>query len=432
MSIELVGVILIGGLLLLLALGVEIAIAMGVMASLGFIFIIGKPQIQIPWTAWLTMNSFNLLAMSLFIFMGTMFANTGVVRSLFAGADKWIGGLPGGLASSVIGASAIFGAMSGSSIAAAATFSVITFPEMEKRGYNPKLAFGSIAVGGTLSVLIPPSIILIVYGAWEEQSIAQLFAAAMIPGIILAGLLILTVVIMVLLNPSLAPKSPAVPWREKLIALKDVLPWIGIILLILGVIFGGIMTPTESSSLGAFLSIVVALAYRRMSYKALKASFLTAVKVTAMIAFVMFTARLLGFVFHDAGLTEAFESLILGLPFGRYGTLAIICVMYLIMGMFFGAIEMMVLTLPFIMPIMFAFGFHPIWWGVTYVILAEIGLVTPPFGLNLFTIHSVIPRYSILTIAAGSLPFLIPMLLMVVILIAFPDLALWLPRILYA
>ncbi len=431
MSVELIAIILIGGLVFLLALGVEIAIAMGVMASLGFIFIISQPQIQIPWTAWGALNSFTLLAMPFFVFMGTMFANTGVVRSLFEGADKWIGWLPGGLASSVIGASAIFGAMSGSSIAAAATFSTISFPEMERRGYAPKLAFGAIAVGGTLSVLIPPSIILIIYGAWEDQSVARLFAAAMIPGIILAGLLILTVIVMVTFNPGLAPKSPRVTWRERLFGIRDILPWIGIIFLVLGVIFGGIMTPTEASALGAFLGIAVALGYRQMSYKALKASFFTAIRVTAMVGFVLFAARLLSFVFQAAGLTESFSSFMLNLPFGKYGTLAIICIMYLILGMFLDAASMMLLTMPFVMPIIASFGFSPIWWGVTYVILAEIGLVTPPFGLNLFTIHGVLPKYSILTIAAGALPFLIPMLLMIVILIAFPELALWLPGILY-
>jgi tripartite ATP-independent transporter DctM subunit len=401
------------------------------MASVGFIFFVSQPQIQIPWTAWQTLDSFTLLAMPFFIFMGTMFANTGVIRSLFEGADKWIGGLPGGLASSVIGASAIFGAMSGSSIASAATFSTIAYPEMERRGYSPKLSFGSIAVGGTLSVLIPPSIILIIYGAWEDQSVARLFAAAMIPGIILAGLLILTVVVMVTFNPGMAPKSPRVTWKERLSSVKNILPWIGIIILVLGVIFGGIMTPTEASALGAFLGILVALGYRQMSYKALKDSFLTAIRVTAMVGFVLFAARLLSFVFQAAGLTEAFSSFMLNLPFGKYGTLAIICVMYLILGMFLDAASMMLLTMPFVMPIILSFGFSPIWWGVTYVILAEIGLVTPPFGLNLFTIHGVLPKYSILTIAAGALPFLIPMVIMIGTLIVLPDLALWLPGLLY-
>jgi tripartite ATP-independent transporter DctM subunit len=431
MSVELMAFVLLGGLVLLLVMGVEIAIAMGVMASLGFVFFVSQPQIQIPWTAWQTLDSFTLLAMPLFVFMGTMFANTGVVRSLFEGADKWIGFLPGGLASSVIAASAVFGAMSGSSIAAAATFSTISFPEMERKGYSPKLAFGAIAIGGTLSVLIPPSIILIIYGAWEDQSIARLFAAALIPGIVLALLLMLTIIVMVKLNPSLSPKPSSISWKERLSAVKDLLPWMGIILLVLGVIFGGVMTPTEASALGAFLGIVIAAAYRRLSYGAVKKSFLSAIRVTAMIGFVLFAARLLSFVFQASGLTETFSEFMLNLPFGKYGTLAILCLMYLIMGMFVDAASMMLLTMPFVMPIILSFGLSPIWWGVTYVILAEIGLVTPPFGLNLFTIHGVLPRYSILTIAQGTLPFLIPMVLMIIILISFPDLALWLPGILY-
>lgn len=431
MSLQLMALIFIGGLFLLLALGTEIAVAMGMMASLGFVFFIAQSQMQIPWTAWGTLNSFELLAMTLFIFMGTMFYNTGVIRSLFEGADKWVTGLPGGLASSVIGACAVFGAMSGSSIAAAATFSTISFPEMERRGYDPKLALGSIAVGSTLSVLIPPSIVLIVYGIWESISVARLFAAAMIPGIILAAFLMITVILMAMRNPRLAPKSPPVPWRERLIAIKDLLPWVGVIVLVLGVIFGGIMTPTEASALGGFLAIAVALGYRQMSYQALKASFLTSVKITAMIGFVLVTARLLAFVFHAAGFTEIFASFMMGLPFGKYGILAVICIMYIIMGMFLDSVSMMVLTLPFVMAVIHGFGFSPVWWGVVYAVLAEIGLVTPPFGLNLFVIHGAVPKYSLLTVALGALPFLFPMLVMVVILIAFPQLVLWLPSILY-
>jgi tripartite ATP-independent transporter DctM subunit len=431
MSIELIGLILVGGLLLLLALGTEIAVAMGVMASLAFAFIISQPQTQIPWTAWGVLDSFTLLAMTFFIFMGTMFANTGVVRSLFEAAEKWITGFPGGLASSVIGACAFFGAMSGSSIAAVATFGTIVFPEMEKRGYKAELALGAIAVGGTLSVLIPPSIILIVYGVWENISVSRLFAAAMVPGIILATFLIATVIIQVVLNPSIAPKSPPVPWREKFTAVKNLLPWLGLIVLVLGAIFGGIMTPTEASALGAFLSIVIALGYRQMSYKAFRDSFLSAAMITAMIGFVVVTARLLAFVFQAAGLTEAFSSFVINLSLGKFGTLAVICVMYIILGMFLDSISMMLLTLPFVMPIIAHIGLDAIWWGVVYVILTEIGLVTPPFGLNLFTLHGVAPKYSILTVARGSLPFLLPMLLVIVMLALFPDIALWLPNILY-
>ncbi len=433
MSLELGWIIfiLVGGLFLLLALGLEVAVTMGVLGSLGLLLFVGQPQVNTAWNAWAHLNSFALMAMPLFIFMGSIFANTGVVRSLFDGADKWIGGLRGGLVHSVILANAAFGAMSGSSIAAAATFSLISFPEMEKRGYDPKLAFGSIAIAGTLSVLIPPSIILIVYGAWESLSIPALFAAALIPGLMLTILLMLTVVLLVTINPSRVPKPVKFSWRERLVSIKDLLPWLGVIGLVLGVIFGGVMTATEAAALGAFLSIAVALVYRQMSYHALKASLLSAVKITAMIGFVVFTAKTLSFVFHAAGIIEVSRTFMIGLPFDKYGILAIFLVMYLILGCFFDAFSILVLTLPFVMPVITALGFNPIWFGVIYVITAEIALITPPFGLHLFVIHGIFPRYSIWTIVLGSLPFMVPMLLLIVILIVFPDLVLWLPGILY-
>lgn len=302
---------------------------------------------------------------------------------------------------------------------------------MERLGYNPKLGLGSIAVGGTLSVLIPPSLILIVYGGWQDVSVARLFAAALVPGIMLTLMLALTVIAMVSLNPSLAPKPSKAPLREKLRAVVDVLPFLAVIVLVLGVIFGGIMTPTEAAALGVFLAVVLALAYRSMSFAALKESMWTAVKVNAMIAFVLFTARVLAQVFNYIGLTGAFSTVMLGLPFGKYGMLAIICVMYIIMGCFFDALSMMVLTLPFVGPLLLSLGFNPVWWGVVYVIIAEVGLVTPPFGLNLFVLRGVVPKYDILTIALGTLPLLIPALCLVVILIAFPQIPMWLPSILY-
>ncbi len=431
MSLELMSLILLGGLVLLLAIGTEIYVAMGIMAALGLMLFVGQPLRQFAFTAFDVMNSFILTAMPLFIFMGTIFSSTGVIKRLFGGADKVIGNLPGGVACSVLGACGIFGAMSGSSLAATATFGKIAYPEMERLGYNPRLALGSIAIGGTLSVLIPPSLILIVYGGWMEVSVARLFAAAIIPGVILTTLLIFTVMIMVTLNPSLAPKPPQVNLREKLGALIDILPFLGVIIVVLGVIFGGIMTPTESAAVGAVLSVILALAYRSMSFSALKESMWSAIKINAMIAFVIFTARVLAQVFNYIGLTDAFSLFMLNLPLERYGILAIIFVMYIILGMFFDSLSMMVLTLPFVGPLIFELGFNPIWFGVVFVVLAEMGLVTPPFGLNLFVLHGVVPKYDVLTIALGALPFLIPTLAAIVILVFFPQLALWLPGVLF-
>jgi C4-dicarboxylate transporter, DctM subunit len=430
MSPELLTVLLMGGLLLLLAFGVEIGVAMGITAAVGLL-LVEKPLVQMAWTAWESLNSFTLLAMPLFIFMGAVFSGSGAVHLLFAALDKWLGWLPGGLASVVIVANGVFGAISGSSVAAAATFSMIAYPEMEKRRYDPKLSLGSIAVGGTLGVLIPPSLILIVYGSWENVSVARLFAAALIPGALLMLLLLLTVIVMVKLRPALAPASVPASWKERMLAIKNMLPWLAVILIVMGSIFGGLMTPTEASGLGAVLSLGIAWYYGTLSYRMVRDAVLSAVKVTAMIGFIIFAARLLSFVFQDLGATAKLSGAVLGLDLGKHGTMLAIVVLYLILGMFFDSLAMMLLTLSFIMPIILKLGYDPIAWGVIFVLLAEIGLVTPPFGLNLFTIHGVLPRFSVMYIARGSLPFMAVMLLMVWILIVFQEVALWLPRLLY-
>ncbi len=430
MSPEWLTVLLIGGLLILLGLGVEIAVGMGIIAAVSLL-ILDKPLIQIVWSAWESLNSFTLLAMPLFIFMGSVFSGSGAVQALFGALDKWIGFLPGGLASVVIAANAVFGAISGSSVAAAATFSLIAYPEMEKRHYSPILSIGSIAVGGTLSVLVPPSLILIVYGSWENQSVARLFAAAMVPGIILSLLLLITVIIWVKINPALAPRPPRFNWKDRILSIKQLLPWLAVVITVMGSIFGGLMTPTEAAALGAVLALVVAWGYGNLTYKIVKDSFLTAVRVTAMIGFIIFAARLLSFGFQDMGVTERMSSYILGLGLGKYGIMLFLVVLYLILGMFFDSMAMMLLTLPFVMPVLNNLGYDPIWWGVTFVVLAEIGLITPPFGLNLFTIHGVLPKFSVVFIAKSSMPLLGTMLLMVWILIFFPRLALWLPKVLY-
>jgi C4-dicarboxylate transporter DctM subunit len=423
--------VLVGLLLGLLALGLEVGIAMGLAAAVGLVLMVDKPLVQMAWSAWESLNSFTLLAMPLFIFMGAVFSHSGALHLMFAALDKWLGWLPGGLASVVIAANGLFGAVSGSSVAAAATFSMIAYPEMEKRRYDPKLALGSIAVGGTLSVLVPPSLILIVYGSWENVSIAQLFAAALVPGAMLMLLLILSVVVMVKLRPELAPRAASASWKERLLSIGDMAPWLLVVVLVMGSIFGGLMTPTEASGLGAVLSLVVAWYYGNLSYRMTRDALLSAVKVTAMLAFIIVAARLLSFVFQDLGATAKLSSAVLGMELGTYGTMLAIVVLYLILGMFFDSMAMMLLTLSFVVPIVLKLGYDPIWWGVTFVLLAEIGLVTPPFGLNLFTINGVLPQFSVMTIARASLPFLAVMLSMIGLLIVFPQIALWLPRQLY-
>jgi tripartite ATP-independent transporter DctM subunit len=413
-TLELQSLALLGGLTLLMAAGIEIAPAMGIAAGLGMLFFVNQPLDYFARAAFDTMNSFTFTAIPLFVFMGTIYATTGIVRGLFVGAEKMFGNIPGSLASAMILANAIFGAISGSSVAATATFGRICFPEMQKAGYDAKMSLGAIAISGTLSVLIPPSLIMIIYGGWMDVSVARLFAGGVIPGIILTIFYVITVSILVLRNPALAPKAATRKYtpREKASAIWDIFPFVVVISLVLGTTFTGIMTPTESASLGAFLSIVLALIFRQMTYKALKESMLLAVNVSAMMAFVLFTARMLGQVFQYIGLTEATATFML--------------------GCFFDSLSMLVLTIPFVAPIIKSLGFDFIWFGVLYVVLAEIGLVTPPFGLNLFVLKGVVPKYEITTIFAGTAPFLIPTGILIVLMILFPDLVLWFPNLLYS
>jgi len=237
--------------------------------------------------------------------------------------------------------------------------------------------------------------------------------------------------VMVKLNPALAPRSQPASWGERIKAVKDMVPWLVVIVVVMGSIFGGLMTPTEASALGAIMALGIAWYYNALSYAMVRDALLSAVKVTAMIAFIIFAARLLSFVLQDLGATARVSSAVLDMGFGKYWTMLAIVVLYLVLGMFFDSMAMMLLTLSFVMPVIMKLGYDPVWWGVTFVLLAEIGLVTPPFGLNLFTIHGVLPKFSVMFIARSSLPFLAVMILMVWILIFFPGLAMWLPQRLY-
>jgi tripartite ATP-independent transporter DctM subunit len=263
--------------------------------------------------------------------------------------------------------------------------------------------------------------------------VARLFAGGIIPGIILSIFFIITVTILVIHNPQLAPRTGVkFTAKEKFTVFWDLLPFVIIIALVLGTIFTGIMTPTESAALGAFLAIVLALIYRQMSFGALKESMLTAVNITAMIAFVLFAARMLGQVFQYIGLTDTVAQFMVSLNLGPYMIYLMVCILYIILGCFFDSFSMLVLTLPFVTPIMKNAGFDMIWFGIAYVVLAEIGLVTPPFGLGLFVLKGVVPKYEITYIFAGTIPFLIPVGILLVMLVIWPELVLWLPDLLYS
>jgi tripartite ATP-independent transporter DctM subunit len=431
MSTEiLIPLALIGGLFVLLLLGLEIAWSVGVIAVIGLLWYVNQPIDQLAATAFGSLNSFTLSAMPLFILMGAILGNTGVNERLFAAIDKWVGGLPGGLACSIIGGNAVFGAMCGSTIAATATFGKIAWPVMEARGYSPKLGLGSIASGTILAPLIPPSILLIIFGAWQGLSIVDLLAAGLIPGILLAIFFIATIIIWVKINPSLAPAPVRYTWGEKFAAILEVLPFAVVIGGVLGAIFGGFMTATEAASLGAFLSILLTLGYRKLTWSIFKSSLYDTVKITSFSLFIMAMSSLMSHVFNSAGVIGLIKDFVVALPVGKYWILILFFVMYLVMGMFFDSWSMLFLTFPFVMPIIVALGFDPVWWGVVYVMAGEQSTITPPFGLSLFVLQSVVPQHKMGTIVKGSLPFLIPIYLNILLLILFPQIALWLPSVL--
>lgn len=431
MTMELTAAILFGGLIILLAIGVEIFAAVGLMAFIGLVFFVNQPIIEFSYSAFNTMNSWVLAAIPLFIFMGAIFSDTGIVRRLFYAADTWLRMLPGGLISTVIGVNAVFGAMCGSCVAATATFGKFAYPELEAMGYNHRLSLGALAAGGLLSAAIPPSLVLLVYGGWTQTSVPQLFAGVVVPGVMLMLLYMLTVIVRVKLNPALVPKPPVSTWRERLVALRDLLPWVGIIILVLGVIFGGIMTATEAAAMGAFLSVILALAYRKMTFAALKSSFLTSVKITSMVAFLIFTSKVLGMVVVHIGVAEALSGLLQAAPLGKYGIIGIIALLYLIGGMFLHDWALLLLTIPIVLPVITDLGYSPLWFGVWFVLVGESGLITPPFGLNLFVLKGIVPKYDVMEIGLGALPFMIPVVIVAVLLVVFPDIALWFPELLY-
>ena len=431
MSLGLISIILIGGLFLLLALGAEIFVAIGAVGALGLIVFMGQSVDQFAYTAWSQLASFSLTAVPLFVFMGAMFGSSGVVHTLFRGADKLMSFLPGGMAASSIIASAVFGAISGSSIASVAAFGNSILPEMTRLGYKPRLAIGAIVMGGTLSVLIPPSVILIVYGGYQQISVPRLFAGGIIPGLILATLYLITIFILVARDPGLVPHRAKFTTAQKLSGVKDVLPALSIIGLILGFIFAGVMTATEAASIGAILSMLLAAAYKTLNRKTVKEAALGAVKVTAMIMPLIVVTKVFGYVFQYLGATDVLSNMLLSLPFGKYGIMAMIFLLYIILGTFMEGISIMLLSLAFVAPVITDLGFGFLWFGVIVVIVNELGLVTPPFGLNLFALHGVTPEYSLFTIAKAAVPFYPAVLITLALCTVYPQLITWLPQVLF-
>jgi len=375
--------------------------------------------------AWTGSTDFVLFAIPLFILLGQILLRSGIAEVTYKAADKWLSWLPGGLMHANIFASALFAATSGSSVATAATIGTLALPQAKKYGYNEALFAGSVAAGGTLGILIPPSINLIVYGFLTNTSIPRLFVAGIIPGIILALLFMAFILIACIIKPELGGRKHVekVEWRERINSLRDLIPTFIVFLIVIGSIYAGFATPTESAAMGVIAGLILAWKRKKLSLKMIRESFEGTLSATGMIAFILLAATFLNFVLVSLGLTDVLRDFISNLGLSPFQTLLLIIFVYIIMGFFIETLSMMVLTIPIVFPIIVDCGYDPIWFGVLLIVLIEMALITPPVGLNLYVVQGIREKGNISDIIVGSIPFAFVMLVMIALLVKFPGLA---------
>jgi C4-dicarboxylate transporter, DctM subunit len=416
-------------LLTLLAAGVPVAAALGVLGlALGEIYARFPLSLAMGELAWSTSNSFLLVAIPFFVLLGEILLRSGMAERMYAALVQWMPWLPGGLMHSNIAACALFAATSGSSVATAATIGTVALGEVERRGYNERLFLGTIAAGGTLGILIPPSINMIVYGVLTETSIPQLYLAGLLPGIVLAMLFSLTVLVACLLRPRLDGARVETSWEGRWRSLPELVPPLFIFTAVVGSIYAGLATATESAALGVLASLVVAAWRRQLTMAVLRAALEGTMRTTAMIMAILVAAYFLNFVITSIGLTAQVNRYITSLGLAPMELLLVVIVFYLILGMFMETLSMMVATVPIIAPLLVNAGFNPVWLGILIILLMETAMITPPVGINLYVVQGLRKRGRIDDVIVGAAPFVITLILMIGVLVLWPDLALWLPR----
>lgn len=431
MSDYLVGTILVALLFFFLTLGLEVSLSLGMVGVLGLLWMKGWAvgMSAIGSICWSTVSNFNYIALPLFIFMSAILLHAGIGSSLYTAVTRWVSFLPGGLAVASVFACAIFGAVCGSSVATAATIGLIAIPEMEKRGYQKELMYGSMAAGGTLGILIPPSIPMIIYGVMTETSVGQLYIAGIIPGIVLSIFFAGYIVIRCAMHPELAPRgAEIVVWRDRFISLLEAAPMVGLIFIVLGTMYLGVVTPTEAAALGATASMALAAAYRRLTWRTLVNAFRDTVGPTSMVMLIITFASIFSHVIALIGAPKAIFQVIndLGLP--TWAVFALIFILLIVIAYSLEELSVMIIMLPFLFPLVTGLGFDGIWFGIVMVVWLEMGFITPPVGINLFVIQGVAKGGTMKEISWGATPYVVMMILFVGLLFLFPELALWLPR----
>lgn len=380
---------------------------------------------------WNTTNNYLFIAVPLFLLMGEIMQRTGVTEYFYRGMGVLLRWLPGGLLHANIGACSLFAAISGSSVATAATIGTVAIPQLERRNYNMRMVYGSIAGGGTLGILIPPSIPFILYGALVDESITDLFMAGVLPGLLLAGMFSAYILVRALINPSVTGSTASRQPTEDGSELRDVLhvlPILALLGMVLGGIYSGLTTPTESAAVGAFGALALGLIYRRISHEVLREAILATIRTTGMVMLIVISAQILSTALTFSGVSRGISEAVYSSGLSKWEFFCALVLLYIILGCFVEGIAMIYLTLPILYPVIVKFGFDPIWFGVVLVVLIEVGQIHPPLGINLFTIKSIAPRSRFQDIVLGALPYVFLVLSLVLILALFPDLALWLPR----
>ena len=419
------------GLLGLLALSIPVGI---VLFLLGFgvdVFYSAFPLMRgLGNLVWSTSNNATLIAIPFFVLLGEILVRSGIATRTYSALDRWVSWLPGGLVHANVATATMFSATSGSSVATAATVATVAMPQAEKLGYDPRLFSGAIAAGGTLGIMIPPSINLIVYGFLTQTSIPQLFLAGLIPGIALAfGFMAITVLIC-MMRPELGGTRRTFPFPEMLRALLQLIPIILLFTIIIGTIYKGWATPTEAAAVGVAGAVLIAAIFGGVSLSMFAESILGTIKITSMIMLVVIGASFLNFTLASAGMGRELQEMLDGLGLSPTGLILVVVLIYIVLGFFIETLSLMVVTIPIIVPLVVAQGYDPIWFGILMIVLIEMALITPPVGLNLYVVQGARKSGNMSEVMVGAIPFVVAMLIMVGLLILFPSIALYLPSLL--
>ncbi len=417
-------------LFVLMMLRVPVGMAMGLVGVTGYSVIVGPgPALKlVGQTSLRTVTDYTFGVIPMFMLMGAFVSASGLSREMFKAADAFLGHLRGGLGIATVVACGGFAAICGSSVATAATFSAVAYPEMRRFGYPQSFSTGVIAAGGTLGAMLPPSTVLAVYAILTQQDIGKLFMAGILPGLLAMLMYVLTIAVIVRVRPRFLPAGEVKPWRERVLALRLVWAPLVLFVFVIGGLYGGFFTPTEAGGVGASGAFLLGVLRKKLNRANTREALLQATRTAAAVFTVLIGALLFGYFLTITQTPQKLTEFLTGLGVGRYGVLALIMLMYLVLGCLMDAMAMIILTVPIIFPVVTALGFDPIWFGVIIVMTVELGLIHPPVGMNVFVIKSVVKDVSFTTIFKGVLPFVATDIVRLLILIAFPIIALWLPQ----